>query len=217
MSPEILRIITILLGLALLFAGLPIYRGTIKVLGFIVGASYGVYLFSLFAKSITLEPIFVFVLAGFLVLFLGFLGTFIAQLASAFVFFLAGGLVGVIIGKLVSGIPAGEIINITGIDTFINLIKPEASDLLWFLGGGIVFILSIDIIIMFCLAILGAGLIWVAISPFQLMKPDWVIPLILAFLGIAFQEGMRRRASGKSHRRIPASSNRHKYSKYRDR
>jgi len=211
MSQETLQIFIVLLGLALLFAGLPIYRGTIKVLGFIVGAIYGVYLFSLFAKSIALDPIFVLVLAGFIVLFLGILGTYVAQFASAVMFFLAGGLVGVIIGKIVSGIPAGDIVSITSTDTFINLIKPEASDLLWFLGGGIVFIISIDIIIIICLAVLGAGLIWITIKPLQLMEPDWVIPLVLAFLGIAFQEGMRRRATGKFRRHIPASSNRHKY------
>jgi len=198
MSPEITRILLIILGMAFLFAGLPIYRSTIKVLGFVVGAGYGVYLFSLFVNSIDLEPIMIFVLAGLLVLFLGALGAFIAQLASTAMFFLAGGLVGVILGKLVSGIPAGEIIDISGTDTIISLIKPAAKDIFWFLGGGFAFVISLDVVIIISLSMLGAGLIWVAARPLNLMEPDWVIPLVLAFLGIAFQESMRRRAKART-------------------
>ena len=195
MTPEITRVLLIVLGLALLFGGLPIYRSTIKVLGFIVGAGYGVYLFSIFAKTLEMDPILIIALAGFIVLVLGILGTYLARMASTIMFFLAGGLVGVIIGKLAAGIPAGEIIEISGGEAIINLIKPEAKDLFWFLGGGFLFIISIDIVIMITLAVLGAGLIWTAARPMNLMEPDWIIPLVLAFLGIAFQESMRRKAA----------------------
>jgi len=192
------QILIILLGLILVFAGLPIYRSALKVFGFIVGAAYGIYLFTIFAGALDWEPLFVLIAAAILVVILGVMGTFIAKFANALMFFLAGGLVGVILGKIAAGFHTQEIVNEINNAALIDLLRFKPSDILWFLGGGVVFIIALDILIMFALCFLGAGLIWYGIQPMDLMQPDWVIPLIIGILGLLFQQSMRMRARSKT-------------------
>jgi len=180
-------------GLLLAFLGLPIYKSAIRFIGFVVGAGYGIYLFSLFAKSVAWDPIFVIVTACFFVIVMGILGTFVAQAANMVLFFLTGGLVGVMMAKIVAGATAGEIIDQSSV---LGLMTPRVTDLIWFIGGGIVFVISIEVLIMLALASLGTGLIWFALRPLEVMRPDWLIPVVLGVLGLGVQEASRRRRRG---------------------
>jgi len=187
------QIALILLGLILAFFGLSIYKGFLKVLGFIVGAGYAIYLATLLAASADWDPVVIYVGAAVGVIVLGILGTFIAQFANALMFFLAGGLVGVVLGKILTGVPAEQAVEYLNPASITNLIRPEPGDLLWFLGGGFVFVIAIDVLIMLAFATLGAGLIWFAVRPLQLLQQDWLIPLVIGILGLMVQEGSRRR------------------------
>ena len=184
----------ILIALALAFFGLPIYRGTIKLVGFIVGAAYAIYLFSVIAGSLDWEPVFIFLAGGLLILVLGVIGIFIAQFANFILFFLAGGLVGMLIGKFAMGIPSEQVFGQVSSGGFMELIKPQSADLIWFLGGGFVFVIAIDPLIMIALCALSTGILWFVLTPMGLMKPDWAIPAAVGVIGLIFQESMRRRA-----------------------
>lgn len=188
------NILLILLGFAFAFFGLPIYKGTIKLIGFLVGGAYGVYLFSIFAGTLHWEPVFIFLAGAILIIILGVIGVFIAQFANAALFFLAGGMVGVLLGKFIMGIPTEEVVGQAMNHGFLEMIKPQSADLIWFLGGGFVFIVAIDALIMIALSALGAGILLFVLSPMHLMQPNWVIPLIVGVLGLITQESMRRRA-----------------------
>jgi len=201
----------IVLGLLLAMFGLSLYKGFIKLLGFAVGAGYGVYLFSTFASNLTWDPILIYLVAGILILVLGTLGTFIARFANLLLFFLAGGLTGVLLGKIVAGTPLpvitgttpGEIAAMIEQGEYLALLKPQGVDIIWFLAGGFVFLLSLDILLVFAFSILGAGLIWFAIMPLELSEYDWIIPLGIGLVGLVVQEGARRRAvAGKTPPRI---------------
>jgi hypothetical protein len=187
------QIALVLLGLILVFFGLIIYRSVIKLVGFIVGAGYGIYVAIIFSGSLGWDPLWILIAGVIFVVLLGMIGTYLAQLANMLLFFLAGGLVGVVLGKIVMGMPAQEAVQALDFHSIESLVRPEAGDLLWFLGGGILFVISIDILVILAFTALGAGLIWYALRPLHLMSPDWVIPLVIGILGLMFQEGARRR------------------------
>ena len=128
------------------------------------------------------------------VLVLGVIGVFIAEFANVVMFFLAGGLVGIIVGKLIVGVPVDLALQSYTFEGFATLIQPELTDLLWFIGGGIVFIIALDSLVILALTLLGVAFMRFALTPLQLMQPDWVIPGVIGLLGLMFQEGMRRRA-----------------------
>ena len=195
MPLSITQISLILLGLVLVFFGLIIYRSVIKLVGFIVGAGYGIYVAIVFSGSLGWDPLWILIAGVIFIVLLGVIGTYLAQLANALLFFLAGGLVGVVLGKIVMGMPAEEAMQALDFASLENLVRPQAGDLLWFLGGGIIFVISIDILVILAFTALGGGLIWYAIRPLHLMSPDWIIPLVIAVLGLMFQEGARRRIS----------------------
>ncbi|MCX6645524.1 MAG: hypothetical protein NTY09_04080 [bacterium] len=188
------NILLIFIGLAFAFFGLPIYRGTIKLIGFVVGAAYAIYLFTIFASSLTWEPVFVYLAGALLIIILGVIGVFIAQFANYLMFFLAGGLVGVLLGKFIMGGLTGDVVGQTMSGGFLELIKPQGTDLIWFLGGGLIFVIAVDPLVMIALSALGAGILWYALSPMGLLKPDWAIPVIVGVIGLITQESMRRRA-----------------------
>lgn len=190
MGSTMFKIISIVIGLAFAFFGLPIYKGTLKLVGFLVGAAYAIYLFSIFASRLVWDELFIYLAGVVLVLILGLIGTVIARFANAIMFFLAGGMVGVFLGKFIMGIGPGVEVG----QGFLELIKPTGTDLIWFLGGGIIFILAIDPLLMVLLSAFGAGIIWFVISPMGIMKPDWVIPLIIGILGLMTQATARKRA-----------------------
>ncbi len=203
MDLSILQIAVLVLGLILAFFGLPLYHSALKLFGFLVGGAYGVYLFTVFGNSFNWEPMFVLIGAVILVVLLGFIGSHIMQFANALMFFLAGGLVGVIIGKVVAGFNAPELVGSIDSTSLSLLAKFEPTDLIWFLGGGFIFIIGMDILIMFALAALGAGLVWFVGRDLDIMQPDWAIPAAVGVLGLIVQEGIRRRATGKVKRDIP--------------
>lgn len=193
---SITQIALILIGLVLVFFGLILYRSVIKLVGFLVGAGYAIYLAVVFSGSLGWDPLWILIGGIILIVVLGVIGTYVAQIANMLLFFLAGGLVGVVLGKILMGIPAEEAVQTLDFRSLENLVRPTAGDLLWFLGGGILFAISIDILVILAFSALGAGLIWYAIRPLGLMSPDWVIPLAIGILGLMFQEGARRRIPG---------------------
>jgi hypothetical protein len=191
---NIQSILLIILAIALAFFGLPIYRGTIKLIGFVVGAAYSLYLFSIFASTLDWQPVFVFLAGALLIILLGVIGVIIAQFANYLMFFLAGGLVGVLLGKFIMGVPADSVVGQPLTPGFLELIKPQGADLIWFFGGGIIFVIAVDPLVMIALSALGAGILWYVLTPMGLLKPDWVIPVIVGVIGMISQESMRRRA-----------------------
>lgn len=200
------NILLIFIGLALAFFGLPIYRGTIKLIGFVVGAAYAIYLFTIFASSLDWQPVFIYLAGALLIILLGVIGVFIAQFANFVMFFLAGGLVGVLLGKFIMGVPTGDVVGQTMSTGFLELIKPQGTDLIWFLGGGLIFVIAVDPLVMIALSALGAGILWYALSPMGLLKPDWAIPVIVGVIGLITQESMRRRARED---RVPVQKHQH--------
>jgi hypothetical protein len=194
------QILILVLGLLLAFFGLAIYKSFIKVIGFVVGAAYGLYLFTLFVNAVDWDPILIYLTAGFAVLVLGVLGTFVAQFAAVLMFFLAGGLVGVMLGKILMGMSASDVVSAISSEELERLIRPAAADLLWFLGGGFLFVIALEPLIMLALSALGAGLVWYAVRPWGLMphRLDWVIPVAVGVLGLMVQEGGRRQSKASS-------------------
>ena len=188
-----IQIILLLVGVVLIFFGLMIYRNLIKLVGFLVGGAYGLYLFTFVLSYVTWDPVFVLLAAVGAVLVLGILGIFIAEFANAFMFFLAGGLVGVMIGKLVAGLPPDMAMEMLTVEGISGLIKPQVKDLLWFVGGGLVFVVALDSLVMLALVALGAVLVRLALAPLQIMQPDWVIPGVVGLFGLMFQEAVRRK------------------------
>lgn len=188
-----IQIILLLVGVVLIFFGLMIYRNLIKLVGFLVGGAYGLYLFTFVLSYVTWDPVFVLLAAVGAVLVLGILGIFIAEFANAFMFFLAGGLVGVMIGKLVAGLPPDMAMEMLTVEGISGLIKPQLNDLFWFVGGGLVFVVALDSLVMLALVALGAVLVRLALAPLQIMQPDWVIPGVVGLFGLMFQEAVRRK------------------------
>lgn len=191
------QIILLLVGVVLIFFGLMIYRSLIKLVGFLVGGAYGLYLFTLVLSYVSWDPVFVLLAAVGAVLVLGILGIFIAQFANALMFFLAGGLIGVMLGKLIAGLPPDTALEMLTVEGISGLIKPQFNDLLWFVGGGLVFVVALDSLVMLALVALGAVMVRLALAPLQIMQPDWIIPGVVGLFGLMFQEAMRRRGKGR--------------------
>jgi hypothetical protein len=188
--PQILLLVG---GILLVFFGLLFYKSFVKLVGFVVGGAYGLYLFTLFMNSLNWDPIFIMLAAAGAVLILGILGTYIATFANVLLFFLAGGMIGVLVSKLIMGVPADTALQIFTMRGAFELLKPAPADLIWFLGGGIMFVLALDWLVMILLTVLGAVMIRFALAPLDIMKPDWVVPGVIGLLGLMFQEAMRRR------------------------
>jgi hypothetical protein len=188
------QIILLLVGVVLIFFGLMIYRSLIKLVGFLVGGAYGLYLFTYLLSYISWDPVFVLLAAVGAVLVLGILGIFIAEFANAFMFFLAGGLIGVMLGKLVAGLPPDIALEMLTVEGVSGLIKPRINDLLWFVGGGLVFVVALDSLVMLALVALGAVMVRLALAPLQIMEPDWIIPGVVGLFGLMFQEALRRKS-----------------------
>ncbi|HEX9743899.1 MAG TPA: hypothetical protein VGB30_00590 [bacterium] len=190
------QIVILIIGLVLTFFGLSLYKTLIKLVGFVVGASYGIYLYSLLMGSLSWDPLYIYITVALIVLILGMMGIMLAQFANVVMFFLAGGMVGLIMGKILTGIPADQAMSVFSGENVEILLQPKASDLFWFLGGGIIFVIALDTLVMLSLTIAGAGLIWMAIKPMNLLEgsvPDWIIPVFLGFIGLMVQEANRKR------------------------
>jgi len=201
----LIELTLLVVGFILTFFGLQLYKTFLKLIGFIIGGAYGIYLFMYFVENMTWDPIFIFLTGAFFVLVLGTLGIFIAQFTNHLLFFLAGGLSGVMIGKLVGGLdPVSATRLLSGQDITV-LVKPEASDLLWFIGGGILFLIALDSLIMISFIVLGVGMVWIVLRPLDFVPPgipDWIVPGALGLAGLTVQEATRRR-------KIPGGGRRH--------
>ncbi|HDS31012.1 MAG TPA: hypothetical protein ENN67_08220 [Firmicutes bacterium] len=190
-TPQILLLIG---GLLLVFFGLIFYKSFVKLVGFVIGGAYGLYLFTFFINQLNWEPLMIVLAAVGVVLILGIFGTIIASFASALLFFLAGGMTGLLIGKLLTGVPAETMLESNSLESLMSVLTPKAMDLIWFIGGGIVFVIALDWLAMVLFTVLGAIMIRFALAPMELIKPDWIIPGIIGLFGLMFQESMRRRA-----------------------
>jgi hypothetical protein len=194
--PEALsQIVLLLIGVGLVFFGLPLFRGALNIFGFIVGAAYGVFLFTLFSGTVNLDPIVRIMLGAAIGLVAGFLGAALANFANALFVFIAGGLVGLLIAKLITGTPVSEATRVVSFQQLQAMLNPQAIDIVWFLIGGIIFLLAIDTVMILALVALGTGLIYRAMLPLNLMQPPWLIPVILGMIGLMTQESLRNRAA----------------------
>lgn len=200
MPPSIQQIGMLILGLILIFFGLSLYKTFVKAFGFVVGAAYGIYAFNFVKDYLAFDVVFVYLLAGLIVLMLGIGGALIAQFANTILFFLAGGMVGLMIGKILAGLPPDQAMDFFNLEEVGKLIAPKPTDLFWFLGGGIVFVIALDALVMLALTILGCGFLWVGISPMKLFPtgfPSWIPILAVGVIGLSVQESSRKRYHGK--------------------
>lgn len=180
----------LLTGLALVFFGLPILRSTLHVFGFVVGASYGVYFYALFSQQndFTLP---VYILIGAIVgIFGGLLGASLANFAQAIFVFLAGGFMGFLIAKIIIGYPIDQPPEPGSLGDFNPLFQFNPIDILWFLLGGVAFVIAIDVVMILVLVIFGSALIYKSVDPLNLMQPEWAIPAIVGIIGFISQEAM---------------------------
>jgi hypothetical protein len=184
----------LLFGLGLIFFGLPLFRGTLHLFGFIVGAIYGLFFFSYFAISLSLTPVLVLFLVIAVGLVGGLLGMALANFANSIFVFIAGGLVALMITKLFAGFPIENIVEAFKTGQFRALFQLQMLDLLWFVIGGGVFVMAMDSVMTVALVMLGTILLYRAMEPMNLMEPRWVIPVAVGVIGLMVQESLRHRA-----------------------
>jgi hypothetical protein len=187
------QIVLFIVGLGLVFFGLPIFKGALSFFGFLVGAVYGIIFFSLFVGTVSLSPILIILLAAGIGLVGGLLGMALANFANSIFVFIAGGLIALAIAKLLGGFPVKEISDSLNSGRLVELLHPQMLDLVWFVVGGIVFVLAIDTVMTVALVVLGSVLIYQAIGPLHLMEPGWVIPAAFGVIGLPVQESLRHR------------------------
>jgi hypothetical protein len=195
----------LVLGLALIFFGLPLFKSAINVFGFLIGAGYAVFFYYLFASSLGLNPAWGLVVTVILALVGGILGALLANFAQALFVFVAGGFVGLMIAKFIMGAP---------VTTFTpehlrGLLQFQTLDIVWFIIGGILFVLAIDTVLIFALCALGAAFLYRALDPLNLLNPEWLIPLALGIIGFIVQEAARNRAAKERKVVIVADSEHH--------
>ena len=194
MTDSISQIIMLLLGLGLVFFGLPLFRGALNIFGLIIGVVFGLFFFSLFVGALSLSPILVLCIAAAIALVGGMLGMALANFANTVFVFLAGGVVGLLISKLVLGTQVEDAAQTFQAARFFASLSLQPVDAVWFLIGGIVFVLAIDTVMTIALVVLGTAFIYHAVEPLHIMEPAWVIPVGFGMLGLLVQESLRHRA-----------------------
>jgi hypothetical protein len=193
MTSSASQIPLLLFGLGLIFFGLPLFRGTLHLFGFIVGAIYGLFFFSYFAISLSLTPVLLLFAVIGVGLVGGLLGMALANFANSIFVFIAGGLVALMITKLLGGFPIEDIVQAFKTGEFRTLFHLQMLDLLWFAIGGGVFVMAMDAVMTVALVTLGTILVYRAMEPLKLMEPQWVIPVIIGVFGLMVQESLRHR------------------------
>jgi hypothetical protein len=193
MTGSVSQIVLLLLGLGLVFFGLPLFRGALSFFGFMIGALYGLFFFSLFAGAASLTPILTIILALSIALVGGLLGMALANFANSIFIFIAGGFVSLAIAKILTGFPIGEAIESLKTGHITTQMVMHPIDFVWFIVGGIVFVMAIDTVMTIALVTLGSILIYQAIKPIHIFEPAWVIPAAFGVLGFLTQESLRHR------------------------
>lgn len=206
MSIGVAEILLLVIGLVVTFFGLPVFRGALSVFGFFLGLLVTVYLFSMFGSQFELEPLARTILTAALGLVGGFIGIAVANVAQAVFVFLAGGLIAITIAKLVMGVPVEQASQTLGLEGLMSMLRPSITDVIWFVIGGVIFIIAMDTVLIMVMAVLGAFLIFRATDPLNLMQPEWLIPAVLGVLGLIVQQALRHRAAAKAKKVVVVKS-----------
>lgn len=155
------RAIFTAVGLFGCFMGLWIYKSTLKIVGFLVGiACAGYVIFVLMTQSTLVIELpnlhFILLVIGILIVG-GFLGSFLTRAFQYVVFFLAGGVIAIMLARMW----AGEV-NIQDFNSFENFRKaltdapPQKLEIVIFFAGGLLYMINIGPIVALTTAALGA-------------------------------------------------------------
>jgi hypothetical protein len=193
-STAVSQILLLIIGLGLVFFGLPLFRGALNIFGFIVGVVYGAAVYELVAPGLGFTPVIFYVLGAVVALAGGLLGTLLANFAQALFVFIAGGLIALMVEKMLAGASMGEAVSNLQPGWFQTILHLSPVDIVWFVVGGIIFVLAIDTVMILALVALGTALIYRALDPLDLLRPEWIIPVIVGVLGLFVQESIRNRA-----------------------
>jgi hypothetical protein len=194
MPTAVSEIALLLIGLGIVFFGLPLFRDALNLFGFIVGAVYGVALYELVAPGLGLTPVAFYVFGATVAVVGGLLGAVLANFAQALFVFIAGGLIALMVEKLAAGTSLGDAVSNLQPGWFSAILQLSPVDIVWFIVGGFIFVLAIDTVMILALVALGTALIYRALDPLNLMRPEWVIPVIIGIFGLFVQESIRNRA-----------------------
>jgi hypothetical protein len=184
------RMLFTAIGLFSCFMGLWIYKSTINATGFLVGVGYAAYAtFTLLTKTHLVNELtdiqFLLLLAG-VMLVGGFIGMFLARAFEFIIFFLAGGIVALVLSRLWMGTITPQ--DFQSLDTFRDAIaqsSPTLWDILVFFIGGILYIFNIRFILAITTAAIGGlCLRWVwgdVLSYFHPHLHDIVAVVLMVF------------------------------------
>lgn len=195
------RILFTAIGLFSCFMGLWIYKSAVKAVGFMVGIGCAGYLvFVIMTQSaivIDLPNLYFILLVIVILLIGGFLGTYLMKAFQYVIFFLAGGVIALVLARLW----AGEI-DILAFSSFESFRKSltEAPPHMWeiaiFFVGGLLYMINIGPIIALTTSALGAFILrWAWYDILFDLGP--AIPntmaIVFAVVGIAVQLAAFRR------------------------
>jgi hypothetical protein len=155
------RAIFTAVGLCGCFMGLWIYKSTLKIVGFLVGvACAGYVVFVLMTQSTLVIELpnlhFILLVIGILIVG-GLLGSFLTRAFQYIVFFLAGGVIAVMLARMWAG--EVNIQDFTSFENFRNALTdaaPQKLEIVIFFAGGLLYMINIGPIVALTTAALGA-------------------------------------------------------------
>jgi hypothetical protein len=195
------RILLTAVGLFSCFMGLWIYKSTVQGVGFLVGAAAGAYIVLVaFAQSRVVQELpnlhYILLVVGTIVI-CGFLGSYLARAFEYILFFLAGGVIAIILARLWAGD-----VNIDDLRTFeafrqaIAGAPPQPWEIVVFFVGGLLYILNVGPIVALTTAGLGAVCLrWAWFDVLEGMGPGIpnIMVLVFTIVGTAVQLAAFRR------------------------
>ena len=158
------RILLTMAGLFSCFMGLWIYKSTMNAIGFLVGIGYAAYLVFIFAtKTAAVENLtdiqFMILLAGAMLLG-GFLGLYLARAFEFLTFFLAGGIIAIVLYRLWFG--SVELQDLKSFASFRDALTaslPSLWEFALFVIGGILYAMNVRVILAITTAAAGGLLV----------------------------------------------------------
>jgi hypothetical protein len=158
------RILLTMGGLFSCFMGLWIYRSTMNAIGFLVGMGYAAYIiFIFFTKTAAISNLtdiqFLLLLAGGMLLG-GFLGLYLAKAFEFLTFFLAGGIIAIVLYRLWFGSVTLE--DLRSLDRFRDALTssfPSIWEFFVFLVGGILYVINVRVILAITTSAVGGLLV----------------------------------------------------------
>ena len=188
-------------GLFGCFMGLWIYKSTLKIVGFLVGvACAGYVVFVLMTQStlvIDLPNLQFILLVGGILIIGGILGSFLTRAFQFIVFFLAGGVIAIMLARLWAG--EVSITDFTSFESFRQALTdapPSKWEIVIFFAGGLLYMINIGPIVALTTAALGAFCLrWAWMDVLAGLGPNMpnIMALVFGVVGTAVQLAAFRR------------------------